>query len=197
MSSNSGNNGGTIILFNDKFSKVFAHKKAFKRLLGTKQINISRRYGKDRQVIELLLNAMEVNIQINSKQNTIASQRIECTHVISIPIEIQRNTFFDLQFNENVVGSFTTTNNDLNMLHEYIRKLDAVNTMQQKFKYWLYWAVANKQTLAALNLTDKTVSDLNINHLSSLSDTYGLQALTECQSMVTKWIDDHRWRYIG
>ena len=69
--------------------------------------------------------------------------------------------------------------------------------MRASPRQWLEIAQANAKFLNEEEIIDTTVSDFNFEYLKSLCETYGLNALTQCQANVVKWIEDHRWRYIN
>ena len=187
----------TVILLNIKNNKSFTHTKSIKKLLGVNKISTFSSHEKKFKTTHLLLSALAAQSTTLPSSLRVETPEFDCTHLIRIPTNTKRNEFFDLVYGENIVGSFTFS-------LEEILELDALNLlfiqllgMHQAPLNWIGSAEFNIANLSRLGIEDPTISDINLHYLKSVSDTYGLQALTECQAKISKWIDDHRWRYIG
>ncbi len=186
----------SVILFNDSMHKDFIHTKSFEKLLEAENIKAFPKNGEIHRTSKLLLDSLaakSISIPVSLNDNT---QDIDCTHLIRIPEFVSRNVFFDLTYSENIVGSFTVSLEDIQNLDQLNTQFFEALHIHRSPQKWIESAELNMSSFAKLEITDPSVSDFNLHYLRSISETYGLQALTDCQSKIIKWIEDHRWRYI-
>ena len=196
MNTDTSNKPITMILFNDRTSKTFTHTRAIKRLLTTTKIKIYPKKGKISETLEILKNSL---ITQSITTPAIYDEQLpdfDCTHLIGIQECVKRNEFFDLTFSENIVGSFTASTNELGQLEELNERFFQSLYMHRGPLRWLNEAEKNLKRYEHYCLTDPSVTNFDFHHLKSLSETYGVQALKECQANIRKWIEDHRWAYI-
>jgi hypothetical protein len=186
----------SVILFNDVKNKDFIHTKTFEKLLEADNIKAFPKNGEIYRTSKLLLDSLaakSISIPVSLNDNT---QVIDCTHLIRIPEFVRRNVFFDLTYSENIVGSFTVSLEDIQNLDQLNTQFFEALHIHRSPQKWIESAELNMSSFAKLEITDPSVSDFNLHYLRCISETYGLQALTDCQSKIIKWIEDHRWRYI-
>jgi len=186
----------TIILFNDKKNKSFVHEKQFKKLLGTNSIKFSNRDEKNAGLFDHFLNALQIQSNINWNLDVNSYEKIEYMNAVIIPADVKWNEIFDSKFYGNVIGSFTLTIAETFPLIGLITDFELLSRVRASPRQWLEIAQANAKFLSEEEIIDTTVSDFNFDYLNSLCETYGLNALTQCQANVVKWIEDHRWRYV-
>jgi hypothetical protein len=196
MNSSSKNSPVSIILFNDKSNKTFSHTRAFKRLLGAAKIKVFPKNGQIYKTADLLLNSLAAKSISTPASLNDRTPEFKCTHLIRISENIKRNVFFDAAYSEHIIGSFTAALEDLEQLNQLNSQFFEALYIHRTPLKWLHNAETNKSTYAMLEINDPTVSEFNLHYLRCISETYGLQALTDCQSKIIKWIEDHRWRYI-
>jgi len=196
MNNDTDNNPITMILFNDRASKTFTHTKEFKRLLGTSKIKVFPKKGKIYETVEILESSLFAKSIVNPGSYDHQFPMFDCTHLIGIPASVNRNEFFDFAYSENIVGSFTSSFNELVYLEELNSRFFESLYIHRSPLRWLRDAENNVKSYEHNNFVDPTVTNFNIHYLKRVSETYGLQAINDCQSKITKWIKDHRWRYI-
>ena len=123
-------------------------------------------------------------------------EKIEYMNAVVIPADVKWNQIFETKFYGNVIGSFTLTIAETSPLIGLITDFELLSRVRASPRQWLEIAQANAKFLSEEEIIDTTVSDFNFDYLNSLCETYGLNALTQCQANVVKWIEDHRWRYV-
>ena len=196
MNSSSKNSPVSIILFNDESNKTFSHTRAFKRLLGAAKIKVFPKNGQIYKTADLLLNSLAAKSISTPASLNDRTPEFNCTHLIRISKNIKRNVFFDAAYSEHIIGSFTAALEDLEQLDQLNSQFFEALYIHRTPLKWIHNAEINASTFTKFDLTDRTVTDFNLHYLKSISETYGLQALAECQSKIIKWIENHRWRYI-
>jgi hypothetical protein len=186
----------TIILFKGESSRVFPHREEFKRLLGVTKFKCDQRHGPMSSLANVLLGAITADANLYSITEWLDVKELDCSHLISIQENVKRNKFFDLLFQENIVGSFTTNNADLMKLELlFFKYIDSLWIRRSPLQ-WKKMALSNRETIIDHNLCDASIIDFNMQFFNSISETYGLVAFNQCKAEVSKWIMNHRWKYI-
>ena len=186
----------TIILFKGESSRVFPHREEFKRLLGVTKFKCDQRHGPMSSLANVLLGAITADANLHTITEWLNVKELDCSHLISIQENVKRNKFFDLLFQENIVGSFTTNNADLMKLELlFFKYIDALWIRRSPLQ-WKKMALSNRETIIDHNLCDASIIEFNMQFFNSISETYGLVAFNQCKAEVSKWIMNHRWKYI-
>jgi len=186
----------TIILFKGESSRVFPHREEFKRLLGITKLKCDQRHGPKSSLANVLLGAITADANLYSITEWLDVKELDCSHLISIQENVKRNKLFDLLFQENIVGSFTTNNADLMKLELlFFKYIDSLWIRRSPLQ-WKKMALSNRETIIDHNLCDASIIDFNMQFFNSISETYGLVAFNQCKAEVSKWIMNHRWKYI-
>jgi hypothetical protein len=186
----------TLILFKESSIDYFSHTNEFKRLLNTEMIKVFPKKDKIYQTVELLENSLRARATITPVSPRQHRSSLDCTHLIALNSKVRRNEFFDLAFNENILGSFTTTLDDLVNLDKLCDIYFEALRIHTSPLDWIRDAKINAKAAKKLRLNDPTVSEINLHYLIKISETYGLQGLNDSKSKITKWVEDHRWMYI-
>ena len=183
----------TVILFTAQFDSELPKLAEMKRSLKIPDGKYYRGHGHHSDLCNKLESLIQIIRHPNQYEESLYRNRSSTDLFVTVA-DVHSDLFMTLKYSAQIVAGYNLTNAAVAKLHQLLQNRRRANRMRNTCARWPDALKDHITELRELGLADPSITEIDIDAVTSLTEGYGIAAIEQTTQALVAWNDRYRWR---
>lgn len=183
----------TVILFTAQFDSELPKLAEMKRSLKIPDGKYYRSHGHHSDLCNKLETLMYIVRNPTANEDSWHRNRSSTDLFVTVA-DVHSDLFMTLKYSAQIVAGYNLTNAAVAKLHQLLQNRRRANRMRNTCARWPDALKDHITELRELGLVDPSITEIDIDAVTSLTEGYGIAAIEQTTQALVAWNDRYRWR---